>query len=103
MINYAQVADEALQVYAAGVIGDDPTLDIQLKQSMMDDIIKSAHAYINKYLVASLTAEQVVEFNDFLGTKPTDDDIVKFFVNHGVNVSQVIFDALSKLKESYQG
>lgn len=93
--------DVELRKFAEGLLLGENIVDRDVRELMVADIVDSAHAYINKYLVASLTDRQVRSFHKLLDTRPSDEEISQFFVDQGVDVQQVVIDALTDLRQRY--
>lgn len=95
--------DAALRLFIEDILKSQQNLDPELKEAMVQDLTDSAHAYINKYLVASLNEQQVIKFNEFIKTNPSDEATLQYFVDRGVDVNEVVLTALAKLKQAYLG
>lgn len=68
-----------------------------------EEKIKELNYHIGQKLVEALSIEQVREFNGLLDRDADQEDYRAFFENAGLNVENIIADAMREFGEDYLG
>lgn len=94
---------DPLRLMAAEIADKQIGISSEVKEKLIEDLMKTMERYINAEIIAQLNDEQAEKFVEFMQNNPSQEEVVSHLQKDGVNLQQTISNALYGFKQAYVG
>ncbi len=94
---------DPLRLMAEELVNTQHGISPEVREKLIEDLIKSMERFINAEIIAQLDDEQAEKFVEFMQANPNQEEVINHLKNNGVNLQQAISNALFGFKQAYLG